>query len=197
MFCLMKCFIFRRVKNNFSAAESSPCCCVKQSSWSQFIIFLYLFPRSAFSSQIIIWPWVSVRRLKLINKPLQCVSIFGQLQAITWSFPAFITQNKRTDSLHWLLAGVCFVLHVVALGQIFWGVWCSMWCAALLSRHQPDNCQLIQRHWSHPSQHEPLQPPPHPHPFLSHKPVTPHRHKTGVTFSFVAVLYVFCLSCVI
>lgn len=50
------------------------------------------------------------------------------------------------------------------------------WCAALLGWHQPDNCQLIQQHWSHP-------------PSASHKPVTPLRHRTGVTYSFCAVLY--------
>lgn len=34
-------------------------------------------------------------------------------------------------------------------------------------------------------------PPPTPPPSsLSHKPVTPRRHRTGVTFSFCAALYI-------
>lgn len=33
-------------------------------------------------------------------------------------------------------------------------------------------------------------PPPPPPSSLSHKPVTPRRHRTGVTFSFCAALYI-------
>lgn len=50
------------------------------------------------------------------------------------------------------------------------------------TRHQPDNCQLIRQLWSHPSCVSSSPPPT-----LSHKPVTPLRHRTGVTFSFCAV----------
>lgn len=63
----------------------------------------------------------------------------------------------------------------------------SRWCVALLSWHQPDNCQLIRQRWSHPSRRVLLlhsSPPPS----LSHKPVTPLRQRTGVTFSSCAVL---------